>query len=200
MTKKYATKQFKQFLPMIEKATWYYSKKYHLDRAEIEGQSFLIFCEALETWDKTISTFSTYLTNELQRLEHYCKKEYRNKYKDVLRVKECHKKGYGKNVYLDRYEYIDQYEKTNLFSYDIFDKVITKMDYEISLSDDAKIIVEYILSREWEDVEINWKPRFSFIQKKYVSEGWTQNRIKMAWQEIREWWQGSNKDQFCLGV
>ena len=74
------------------------------------------------------------------------------------------------------------------------------MDYEISLSDDAKIIVEYILSREWEDVEINWKPRFSFIQKRYVSEGWTRNRIGKAWENIIQWWQSSNKDQFCLGV
>jgi len=194
MTKKYATKQFSQFLPMIEKATWHYSRKYHLDRADLEGQSFLIFCEALETWDKTISSFSTYLTNELQRLEHYCKKEYRNKYKDVLRVKECHKKGYGKNTYINRIDVPD------IFHYDIFDKVITKMDYEISLSEDAKTIVEYILSREWEDVNINWKPRFSFIQKKYVSEGWTRNRIVTAWGNIVEWWQSSNKDQFCLEV
>jgi len=72
------------------------------------------------------------------------------------------------------------------------------MDYEISLSEDAKEIVEYILSREWEDVNINWKPRFSFIQKKYLNNGWTQNRIKIAWKEIREWWAGSNKDQFCM--
>jgi hypothetical protein len=27
MTKKYATKQFNQFLPMIEKACWHYSKE-----------------------------------------------------------------------------------------------------------------------------------------------------------------------------
>ena len=82
----------------------------------------------------------------------------------------------------------------------MFDKVITKMDYEISLSQDAKEIVEYILSRDWEILDNNWKPRFSFIQKKYLSEGWTRNRIVRAWENIQKWWQSSNKDQFCLGV
>ena len=196
MTKKYATKQFSQFLPMIEKATWHYSRKYHLDRADLEGQSFLIFCEALETWDKDISTFSTHLTHKLHRLDAYCRTTL-SRSQSIKRCKSNYGRGYGKSI---RMPFMNITEIDTIFNYDIFDKVITKMDYEISLSDDAKIIVEYILSREWEDVEINWKPRFGYIQKKYLNSGWTRDRIGKAWENIIQWWQSSNKDQFCLEV
>jgi hypothetical protein len=194
MTKKYATKQFTQFLPMIEKACWHYYRKYHLDRADIESQAFLIFCNAIEKLDIKKASFSTYLFNELKRLDRYCKYEFQKENKDVIRIKKMHKNGYGKNVFVDRIEVPD------ILQYDIFDKVITKMDYEISLSNDAKEIVKYILSREWERIETNWKPSFSYIQKKYLENDWTKNRIVKAWQEIKEWWQGSNKDQFCMEV
>jgi DNA-directed RNA polymerase specialized sigma subunit len=194
MTKKYATKQFNQFLPMIEKAVWHYHKKYHLEREDIEGQTYIVFCEALKTFDKSLGSFSTHLTNELQRLEFYCKMEFRKNNKDVQRIK-SNGRGYGRNIYINRIDIPDT------LHYDIFDKVITKMDYEISLSQDAKEIVQYICSREWEtDLDKNWKPRFSYIQKLYLTKGWTRNRINVAWKQIREWWVGSNKDQFCLEV
>lgn len=195
MTKKCVTKQFKQFLPMIEKAVWHYSKKYHLEREDLEGQAFLIFCEAIKTFDKEKAIFSTYLTNELQRLEVYSKKEFIKKYKDIIRIKKNNQRGYGKNIPVNRIEVPE------VFHYDTFDKVITRMDYEISLSQDAKEIVTYICSREWEtDLDKNWKPRFSYIQKLCLEKGWTRNRINFAWEQIKQWWAESNKDQFCLEV
>ena len=191
MTKKYATKQFNQFLPMIEKACWHYSKKYKIDHSEISGQGYLIFCEALKTFDKSKACFSTHLTNELERLDIYCHKQ----------IGLCHIS--NKGSYHKRYKGIlsnEEISKDINACYDMFDKVISRMDYEISLSQDAKEIVTYILSRDWEILDDNWKPRFSYIQKKYCKLGWTQNRIKMAWKEIREWWVSENKDQFCLEV
>ena len=101
MTKKYATKQFNQFLPMIEKACWHYSKKYCIDHSEIEGQAYLIFCKALTTWDKSLSTFSTYLTGELKRLGYYCSKE----------IGLCHIS--NKGPYNKRYKNICKYNKAS---------------------------------------------------------------------------------------
>lgn len=199
MTKKYATKQFNQFLPMIEKACWHYSKKYKIDHSEISGQGYLIFCEALKTFDKNKSTFSTYLSRSLNiKLFNFCKKILLQRYN--ICKNENNSRFYfnfeePKCVLLSNLT-----DKDTVYSFEKFDKVITKMDYEISLSNDAKEIVEYILSRDWEILDDNWKPRFSFIQKKYLSEGWTRNRIVTAWENIAKWWQSSNKDQFCLEV
>jgi hypothetical protein len=194
ITKEYSTKQFNQFRPMVEKAVWKYSKKYHLDFAEIEGQGFLIFCEALEKLDPSKASFSTYLFGELDRLDQYCRKEYRKNKKSVQRIKHSKVRGYGHNIYINRL-YPDN---STIYNYSIFEKVLDKMDYEISLSDDAKDILQYILSREWEDVEKNWIPRFSHIKEIYGLKGWANNRIQKTWREIREWWLESNKDSFCM--
>jgi hypothetical protein len=194
ITKEYSTKQFNQFRPMVEKAVWKYSKKYHLDFTDVEGQGYLIFCEALEKLDPSKASFSTYLFNELERLEQYCKKEYRKNNKSIQRIKVARKRGYGHNIYINRL-YPDN---STIYNYSIFEKVLDKMDYEISLSDDAKDILQYILSREWEDVEKNWIPKLSYVKKVYMDKGWKNSRILRTWQEIREWWLESNKDSFCM--
>jgi hypothetical protein len=196
ITKEYSTKQFNQFRPMVEKVVWKYSKKYHLDYEEISGQGYLIFCEALEKLDPSKASFSTYLFGELDRLDQYCRKEYRKNKKSVQRIKHSKVRGYGHNIYINRL-YPDN---TTIYNYSIFEKVLDKMDYEISLSDDAKDILRYILSREWEDVERNWVPRFSHIKEIYSLKGWANNRIQKTWQEIRSWWLESNKDSFCMEV
>jgi hypothetical protein len=196
ITKEYSTKQFLQFRPMVEKAVWKYSKKYHLDYEEISGQGYLIFCEALEKLNPDKASFSTYLFNELNRLDNYCKNEYRKNKKSVQRIKHSHIRGYGHNIFINRL-YV---EETIKYDYKVFEKVLNKIDYEISLSDDAKDILQYILSRGWEDVETNWIPRFSYIKKVYTNKGWAGNRIINSWKEIRSWWQESNKDQFCMEV
>jgi len=182
---------------MVEKAVWKYSKKYHLDFAEIEGQGYLIFCEALEKFYPKLSCFSTYLTNTLNiKLNSYCIKTQKRNY-NILRCKEKARRGYGRTIYV-KMENID--DVIARFDYNIFSKVLDKMDYEISLSDDAKDILQYILSREWEDVDVNWIPRLNHIKKVYVSKGWTGNRIVETWQEIKCWWLESNKDSFCIEV
>jgi hypothetical protein len=196
ITKEYSTKQFLQFHPMVEKAVWKYSKKYHLDREEVSGQAYLIFCEALEKLNPDKASFSTYLFNELNRLDNYCKCEYRKNKKSVQRIKHNHIRGYGHNIFINRL-YV---EETIKYDYKVFEKVLNKIDYEISLSDDAKDILQYILSREWEDVETNWIPRFSYIKMVYATKGWAGNRIINSWNEIKLWWQNSNKDQFCMEV
>jgi hypothetical protein len=181
---------------MVEKAVWKYSKKYPLDYSEVQGQGYLIFCEALEKLDPQKASFSTYLYNELNRLDNYCRCEYRKNLKSVQRIKHSKQRGYGHNLFINRI-YTDERME---YSYSIFSKVLNKLDYEISLSDDAKKIVQYIVSREWENVGVNWKPKLSHIQEKYQKEGWDISRIKKTWNEIREWWQSSNKDQFCMEV
>ena len=196
-TKEYSTKQFLQFRPMVEKAVWKYSKKYHLDFTEIEGQGYLFFCEALETFDEQYNCkLSTHIYHKLTRLDSYCNTLY-SRNQSIQHCKKDHRRGYGKSL---RMPFMNITEIDTIFDYDIFSKVLDKIDYEISLSDDAKDILQYILSREWEDVETNWIPRLSHIKKVYTNKGWAGNRIKDSWNEIKLWWQESNKDQFCMEV
>jgi len=189
---------FKQFYPMIQKVSWLYSKKYFLEKDDIQSEAYIIFCNALNNYDKKKATFSTYLYNELKRLDFYCKKNYKNNCPAIIRIKENHKSGYGKNIFINKIENID----INYMDFNIFEKVIENLDYKYSLSNDSKIIINYILSKEWENIERKrkWVPRYSHILNKYKSIGWTNKRIKEAWEEIKEWWISSNHDYFCLEV
>jgi hypothetical protein len=187
---------FFNYKPMIEKSAWHYHRIYGLEFVDIQAQGYLIFCEALNKFDYDKASFSTYLFNELKRLNHYCREQYIRKYKSVQRIKHNHIRGYGHNIFINRL-YV---EETIKYDYKVFEKVLNKIDYEISLSDDAKDILQYILSREWEDVETNWIPRFSYIKMVYATKGWAGNRIINSWNEIKLWWQNSNKDQFCMEV
>ena len=196
MNKEYSLQQFNQFRPMIEKAVWIYSKKYKLDYDDIIGEGFLIFTKALKKFDSNRASFSTYLYHELRRLNDYCKNEHRFRYCEIIRRKDMSKRSYPKNVFI--YRKNDGVKQID--NYDIFKRILHRLDYEKELSKDSQEILNYILSRDWENVEINWKPRLRYIMGLYKNKGWSKNRVDKSWNEIKEWWQSENKDQFCMEV
>lgn len=77
-----------------------------------------------------------------------------------------------------------------IFDYVIFNRVFEKINFEM-LSMDSQNILNYILSREWEDIENEKikKPSKHSISKRYnLKYGWTYSRIHKAWNEIQSWW------------
>ena len=196
MNKEYSLQQFNQFRPMIEKAVWIYSKKYKLDYDDVIGQGFLIFTKALKKFDPNRASFSSYLYHELRRLNDYCKNEYRFRYCEIIRRKDIGKRSYPKNIFIHRKED----DRKQIDNYDIFKRILNRLDYEKELSKDSQEILNYILSRDWENVEINWKPRLRYIMSLYKNKGWSKNRIDKCWNEIKEWWHSENKDQFTVTI
>lgn len=196
ITQEYSTNMLTDYINMVKKITWKYSKKYHYDYEELESQAYLVFCEALKKHDSSLASFSTYLYIELQRLSYYCVKQLKRK-KMITKEKIIGKRGTGKTIW---HNVIDIDSVTVVYDFDIFERILDKLDYEISLSNDAKDILQYILSREWEDIGSNRIPRFPHIKRVYNNKGWTGKRIINSWNEIRLWWQGSNKDQFSMEV
>ena len=192
MNKEYSLQQFNQFRPMIEKAVWIYSKKYKLDYDDVIGQGYLIFCSALKKLDINKASFSTYLYHELRRLNTYCKKEHRISYCEIIRYKPANKVSYSKNIFITW----NPNNNKEIDNYDIFKRILYRIDYERELSKDAQDILNHILSRDWENVNKGWKPSFRYILKLYKSKGWTKTRVDRSWNEIKEWWQSENKDQF----
>lgn len=65
--------QFEQYVNMIRKSANFYAKKWNIDYDEVEAQGFLIYCQCLKDFDISKSSFSTYLSWELKRLNDFCK-------------------------------------------------------------------------------------------------------------------------------
>ena len=157
-----------------------------------------------EVW-KTIRRYRLYPPKFYLKLKDVGNEVYcitKNKYKKEL--------GFCFSTYLCsnlQYAMLD-YIKNNLNTYKEisidpgkFDRFIFHQTHEEIqkelLSDDSKKIINYILSREWEDPEGRQKlPRYSSVLNYFMKMyNWNRHRIEKSWNEIKHWWNGELKDE-----
>lgn len=162
------TATFNQYKNMLYSTVWKYKKRYHfIDIDLLKSMAFEIFCIAFNNFDRNKSSFSTHLSFQLKRLnnENWCPKEnYVNK---------------------------NNYNLEN-FSWLISDKNYTqnleKEEIKNFLSKDAKIILNYIESREWEKLNSSLIPSFHSVYSFFKKSNWTLKRVKKGWEELENWW------------
>jgi DNA-directed RNA polymerase specialized sigma subunit len=160
---------FDQYRGMIEGSAWAAAKLFHLDIYDLRSQAYLIFCEALESYDSSKASFSTYLYNRLLTINDYCKLRQNKKYSSI-------------------------YDKTFCdpgdTKYSNFVTALENLESKLELSKDAMNILNFITRREWENVEAERKnvPRYSIIKNVYKEKNWKPARTQKAWAEIQYWW------------
>jgi DNA-directed RNA polymerase specialized sigma24 family protein len=162
-----ATELFDQFRPMVEGFVWKAYKHHRfLEKEELQSEAYLIFCETVKTYDPQKASFSTYLYRGLKdRLGNYCRIQYK------------------RNHYI-----LPKDTDTNVFAK--FIQTMESIDDKAVLSDDARTILDFIISRKWElPGEYTKKPSFHSITKwYYYMYNWDKKRIASAWNEIGQWW------------
>lgn len=161
---------FNQFKPMMLKASWIYKRKYpNVEFSEIKSMAFEIFVKTIDKYDSNKASFSTYLFNNLKRLNKYCKDE---------NIKES---SIGITPKLEI-----EMEEVN---FDNFIRTMEIIDSKVSLSNDAKEIVQFIEERVWEIPGYQYiRPTWNSVSRWYKYYGWTNKRIRRAWIEIEKWW------------
>jgi hypothetical protein len=161
------TELFNQFRPMVEGFVWRAYKRYRVfEKEELQSEAYLFFCEIAEKYDPQRASFSTYLFRGLKdKINNYCKVQYK------------------------RYHYLIDAQWPEK-SFDRFIETMESIDDKISLSNDAKTILDFIISRKWElPGEYTKRPSFFSVSKWYhYVYGWDKNRIINAWNEIGDWW------------
>ena len=121
-----------EYKKMIYKFAYSYSCRYHLDRSEVLSQGYLIFVEAMNSYDESRAKFSTYLWENLNnRLNKYCEMECKN-WTDTM-------------VLDSDYPFVSGIEDFREIDSELVMENSKKM-----LSFEAKQILEYIINREWE--------------------------------------------------
>jgi len=158
----------KDYKNMIRKVSFYFSNKYKVEYEDVEAQAYLIFCETLEKYDNTKSSFSTYLYTRLNGyLNLYLKKNINNDY-----------------------EYIDE-GKDKIF--DKFCKILEFYDQiNTELSEDVKKVLDYILNNQRRKKASKYST-INYFTEKY---NWTQSRVIRAWEKIKIWW-SENRKEYC---
>ena len=131
--------QFDKYVNLIRKYAHHYAEhtKYasYVEYEDVEAQGFLIYCEALESYDITKGSFSTHLCTQLGRLDHYCY--------NVARHGE--RKFYENECDEGSYDSMENMSADALPSRDNFLEM-----GRICLSSMAYKVFEWILGRSWE--------------------------------------------------
>lgn len=169
------TDLFLQYLPMIEQAVWKNVKRFKIEFEEVEGQAFLVFCEAIEKFDDTRNIkFGTYLYSRLRTVaDKYAKPKSVVAYPIINPLQDC------------TADFIHAMET---------------METALCLSEDAQGVLNFLISREWETPGMAKTPRLHSVQKWLKQQfDWMPSRTKKAWEELKVWWQSEGQNTFSMG-
>ena len=166
---------FKQYEKMVNSAAWKVVNKYGIPFEDCLSESYLIYAEAVQKYDKQLASFSTFLYTMLQsRLISFAKKTIRYNYKWFNEYKQDY----------DSISYIpggEKYLEKVIESLYIADSAITE------LSEDALYILEFVL-----EMDNIGEPVFKSSIKDAFLLGfnWANGRFVKAIKELQIWWRG----------
>lgn len=166
MEKSEKNTMFEKYCKMIQKKAWEVSKKTGVDYKELEAQGYYLYCEALETWDCTKSSFSTHLYYNLLQLDSYIEKDIG--YSRGRKTEEL-------NEVLENQLETPE-EQTSLKNIlELAKKILTSKSYNI---------IEWILNRVWESESVH-KPTISACCRYF---NLTRKEVEISWNEIKNFW------------
>lgn len=174
------TTEFDKFVDLIRKRAWEYSKKYNIEYSEMESQGYLIYCECLEKFDNTKSSFSTYLFIQLNRLGDFAKTYARQKgelIEDYFSVE-------------DEEINIEDSIESRESSLNLSELII---EASKNLSSDCIEILKWIVERSWE--RKNKRTPTISMAVSYFNK--SRDYIEKCWNEISLFWNEKGFSLYC---
>jgi RNA polymerase sigma factor (sigma-70 family) len=169
-----ANKHFEQYQRMIYAYAWKVSKSDHLPVDDLISQGYLIYVEALNSFDITKAMFSTYLYGRLRTLYDYAKTQKRQWPTQIL----------------DNTGIVDSFFDTKKIEDENY--ILKKIQEAANfVSEDALAILDWLLGRDWDFSEnlLNKKrPTLSSTLRHFVDQGWQPIKVKNCWAELANWW------------
>ena len=162
---------FEKFTKMIDKKAWEVSKKTGVDFEELQAQGALIYLYALNKYDVSKASFSTFLGLALNRLYEFAY-YFRDRNRD--------------NTLTEITENALESRENNPTLIDLLE--IAKE----TLTDDAYKLIDWILNRTWETWGFQGrnKPCLTMVMRNF---GWNRDYSKIVWNECKVWWNNVGK-------
>lgn len=178
--------KFTDYQKMIQKVAHVMSERYNVEYEDMEAQGYLIYCECVQRFDLTKSSFSTYLYINLSgRLSDYGVTNTRQR---------------GINLYdMINYEYSEEedVDECNCLLLAMDDNDILRLDLmesaKHSLSTDGFTVFKWILGRTWE----KRGRRIPTITNAVEALGWTREHMRDCWNECRSFWLNEGAAYCC---
>ena len=163
---------FEKFTKMIDKKAWEVSKKTGVDFEELQAQGALIYLYALDKYDISKASFSTFLCLALNRLYEYAY-YYRDRNRDGTLTEKVEK----------RIEAIE----INPSLKDFLELAKEK------LTGDAYKLIDWLVTRSW-DFQGRIKPCVAMAMRNF---GWDRAYCQSVWNECKEFWNESGWTIYC---
>lgn len=165
---------FDKYANLIRRRAHEYAEKYGVDYSELESQGFLIYCECLQKYDVSKSTFCTYLYIQLSRLGDYVK-AYKRQQGVMIQDYYANENDYSIN---------NDYE-TMLSAREISPSLDNFLcEAKQALSKDAYEVMDWIVCRTWERKNKR-KPTVSMVVKKFNVSKQVAEKL---WAECKKFW------------
>jgi len=172
--------KFEDYVNMVRKRAWYYSRIYKMDYDEVESQGFLIYCMSLKTYESKKASFSTFLYRNLSgRLRDYCQ-QIKDKTWQDMHLCDSYIPEIKNNVNIN--EEID---------FDIFKarETITEEEFilyaKCILTSRAYYVLRFLLKDQLIEFHSKSKPSLVKISKKLNIE---LDELVLIWKELKDFW------------
>ena len=169
--------KFADYQKMIQKLAYVASQRYAVEYEDMEAQGYLIYCECVQNFDLTKSSFSTYLYINLSgRLNDYGVTNMRQRGINLYDML-----NHGNNEE-------DSLDEDNCLLLSMNDSQVTQQNLlesaKCNLSPDSYTIFEWIVGRTWEKKGRRKPSIYSAIE----AFGWKRTKIQRCWDECRAYW------------
>ncbi len=182
---------FEKHHRQVRAAAWKYGHKcgWRVEYEELEAQGFLIFMEALERWQPSRGSFSTFLTHRLRTLKDFCEKEISALFistEEDVNVGVFDRGGFGKYGEISVEENGRGALVPQSREFDRFLLSLQALESRALLSKDALVLLELIESG---DMVEEGRRLFKHQAVSFAREmlGWPETRTRRTWAEIRNW-------------
>lgn len=166
---------FEKYVNLVRSRAHEYAKSSGIDYDELESQGFLIYCECLEKYDISKSSFCTYLYIQLNRLGDFVKTYKRQK---GFLIQDYYKNEADYDIN-NNYE-----EQIRSCNYILLGRNQILREAKKVLSKDAFKVICWILGRSWE-MKNRRKPTITMAMKHFNI---SKQAIEPLWEECKNFW------------
>ncbi len=158
---------FEKYQKLIQKQAWKYSKKWNVEYDEMEAEGYMIYCQALKSWNPDKGSFTTHLYFALMNLNTFGREMYQQ---DHIR------------------DNLDEGSVTDInYNPDLLDEL------KKELSDPAYNLLLWILSYEWYGNQKRNR-KVPTLNQSAIHFNSTPFKIKKYWEELKNVWRKKEQD------
>lgn len=176
--------KFENYINMINKKAWEVSRNTGVDFEELQGYGALIYCNILEKYDISKSSFSTILYLGLNRLYEYAYYDRDGNY--------TAKNNAGKSVV--KLTTLSEFAEKSIESAELSPTMKDLLELaKEKLEEDSYKVIEWLIGRTWE-FKGKIKPCIAMVTRHF---GWNRKYAETVWNDCKNFWNEIGWTLYC---